>query len=149
MQWIEGEVSDDGHIPSAMADAQPGLILVELHVQDPVELVFDGPMGSHSLGELRRIEHRRGDIQASLGRCLAALLDRRFDHANGGEAGEAGLSRIAAVAGHPVHGVGHDMVAGLDAAMALVVESEALDLVRGGRRRSSSASLHAGSAGFP
>ena len=74
MQWIEGEVSDDGHVPSAMADAQPGLILVELHVQDPVGLVFDGPMGSHSLGELRRIEHRRGDIQASLGRCLAALL---------------------------------------------------------------------------
>ncbi len=35
---------DDGHVPSAMADAQPGLILVELYVQYPVDPVFDAPM---------------------------------------------------------------------------------------------------------
>ena len=50
---IDCEVSDDGHISSAVASPQTGLILTEGDVEDPVQTVLDGPVTANGLGCLR------------------------------------------------------------------------------------------------
>jgi hypothetical protein len=50
---IEGEMADHGHVLGTMACAQARMIVVESHVEGPVQVVFDGPMASHSLGKFR------------------------------------------------------------------------------------------------
>jgi hypothetical protein len=40
---IKGEAADDRHVLGSVSGAQAGLILIESHVEGPVQLVFDGP----------------------------------------------------------------------------------------------------------
>src|SRR5487761_1396518 len=47
---IDCEVSDDGHVSSAVASPQTGLILIEGDVEDPVQTVLDGPVTANGLG---------------------------------------------------------------------------------------------------
>jgi hypothetical protein len=40
---VEREVADDGHVLGPMADPQARLVLMECHVEGPVEVVLDTP----------------------------------------------------------------------------------------------------------
>src|SRR6266436_2199479 len=48
---VEGEMADNGHVPGAMAGAQARLVLIEGHIEGPVQVVFDGPVASHRCRE--------------------------------------------------------------------------------------------------
>ena len=48
---IEGEMADNGHVPGAVAGAEARLVLIEGHIEGPVQVIFDGPMASHGNGE--------------------------------------------------------------------------------------------------
>ena len=60
------------------------------------------------------------------------MLDGRFDHADGGQPGEARLARIAPASRPPVDGTRHHMTARLKAAMAVVDQRQRLDVIRRG-----------------
>ncbi len=57
-------MSDDGHVVGAMAGPQAGQVLLELDIEHPVELVFDGPVAAHGAGETGRVEGRGRDVEA-------------------------------------------------------------------------------------
>jgi hypothetical protein len=46
-QQVQGDPSQRGQMLSGMSDTHPTLIFVQLHVQDPVQLVFNAPMPAH------------------------------------------------------------------------------------------------------
>jgi hypothetical protein len=47
---VEGEMAYNGHVPGAVAGAETRLVLIEGHVEGPVQVVFDGPVASHFNG---------------------------------------------------------------------------------------------------
>jgi hypothetical protein len=100
---------------------------VEEDVHNPVEAVFDAPVGAHRVGELGGGELGRGEVVAlGFGR-LAVAIDLAFDHGDHGEAGKARLAGEAAAAGEPVDAVADAVAADLDAAVAAVGGFVALD----------------------
>jgi hypothetical protein len=42
-QQVEGEMADDGHVLGAVAGAQARLVLIEGHVEGPMQVIFDTP----------------------------------------------------------------------------------------------------------
>src|SRR4029077_4659066 len=71
---VEGEVAGDRHVSGTVSGAQAGLILVEGHVEGPVQVVLDGPVASHGLGEGLGGEVARADVAAPLGLDLVGAL---------------------------------------------------------------------------
>jgi hypothetical protein len=60
-QNVEGEPAEDGEVLGAGVGAVAGAVLVEGDVEDPIEAVFDGPVGADGLSErsvVRRAEER-------------------------------------------------------------------------------------------
>ena len=129
---IEGEVADDSHVLSAMALADARQIVLEADVEHPVERVFNAPMapdrfakgfGRHRLG---------GDVKALFGPDAVLGLDPAFDHGDGFKLGKAALAGKAARTLHPIDGLADRAAALLDAAMAFIEISVA---VNGGFKR--------------
>ena len=50
-QHIQSHAADEGQVFGGMGLPGPAGILAELHVQDPVLLVFDAPVAAHDGGE--------------------------------------------------------------------------------------------------
>jgi len=118
---VEREVADDGHVLGAMTLAQPGLVVAEGDVEDPVQAVLDGSVPAHCLAGPFGIEVCRGDVGAGFRVQGAAPLDAGLDADDAGDAGQAQFAWEAALAGQPVHLAHEACGALLDAAMAFVV----------------------------
>ena len=95
---IDGEMPDNGHVFRAVAFAQAGLV-VDGHVQHPMELVLDAPMAAHRLGRLFGGEGGRGDVIARLEAAALGKLGARF-HADDRRARAAGATRRESGARH-------------------------------------------------
>ena len=50
-QEVHSHVFDDRHVFGSDAGAQPGKIVVEDDVENPMEAIFDAPVGAHGAGE--------------------------------------------------------------------------------------------------
>ena len=50
-EQVEGDVLDDGEVLRAEAVSQPAEIIVEDDVEDPMEAVFDAPVGAGGAGQ--------------------------------------------------------------------------------------------------
>ncbi len=100
-----------------MVAAVAGTILIEGRVEHPVLGIFDPPMAAHGAGEACSAKWHGGDIVAADGAGFAIAHDLGFDHAQGGEAWQAGLVRVAPIGKQPVHVMADQVPAGLDAAM--------------------------------
>ena len=49
-------MSDDGHVFGTVAGSAAGLIVVECYIENPVELVFDGPVTTYGTGSFIGVE---------------------------------------------------------------------------------------------
>jgi len=63
LEDVEGHVADDGHILSSMAGAQAGLILAKDDIQDPMQVVFDGPVLGDGVKDEGRISGQAADVE--------------------------------------------------------------------------------------
>src|SRR3954471_6244894 len=60
---VVGKPSDDGKVLRSVVLAGAGVVLVEDHVEGPMELVFDAPVGPHDLGKPAwRDDPRQGHV---------------------------------------------------------------------------------------
>src|SRR4051812_11243627 len=62
MQRVHRHVPDHGHVRGAVAGPEPGEIIAEDDIQDPVQPVLDAPVGPYRAGEARRVERGGGEI---------------------------------------------------------------------------------------
>src|SRR3982750_2373205 len=95
MQQVHRHVPDHGHVRGAVAGPEPGEIIAEDDIQDPVQPVLDAPVGPYRAGEARRVEGGGGEIVAPFPLDLAAALGGALDHADHGEAGKGDLAGAA------------------------------------------------------
>jgi hypothetical protein len=102
----------------ALSDA--GEVFFEGDIEDPVEGVFDLPMGAHGRGGLFGAERPGRDVVTVFPGAEVFVLDAGLDPDQGGDFGEAVLAGEAPASGHPVDGLGDVAAALLDAAVALV-----------------------------
>src|SRR5215213_238907 len=117
---VYGHVSEDGHVLGAIAGAQAGEVVVEDHVHDPMQAVFNAPMGANRTGKGRGLEKSRREIVSAREGRLAAPLHLGLDHGDGGKAGKARLARDAAIGREPGLVMVDDVAPDLDAAVVTV-----------------------------
>jgi len=98
---IEGEVSHDGHVVSAVPYPEAREILFEGDVEDPMDTVLDAPMARHRVGESLGRKRARGDVVTPLEADLLSLLDLGFDHADDGQLRKAPCAGKGAIRIHP------------------------------------------------
>ena len=98
---VHGHVLHGGHVLGAVAGAQPGEVVVEDHVQDPVQPVIDAPVSAQRASEGGDVEPGGGQVVAAGGAGRAVALDLGLDRRDRGEAGEARIARMPAVASEP------------------------------------------------
>src|SRR5215469_1677955 len=94
-----------------------------------MQLVFNGPVASHCVGEGGRRESARGDVGSSFGLDLVVALGPALDHGDGGKLGETEFSQIGALRGCPVDLVGDGVVSDFEPAMTLLDSLRTLELV--------------------
>src|SRR5215216_1002115 len=75
LEDVEGELSDDGEVVGAMILAGAAGVLVEQHIENPVEVVLDAPVGARDVEQLFGRERTRGQEvpQLGLGRLASKL----------------------------------------------------------------------------
>ena len=110
-------MSDDGHVLRSVSGAQPGEVVVEDNVEDPVEPVFDAPMGAHGQGENLGIKLGGAEIVTPLASEGSVSFDPAFDHGDHSQMGKAGLVRVTARGEEPVDIIADKMAALFDAAV--------------------------------
>lgn len=82
LQQVEHDALEPGKVVGRMVLAHGGGVLAEVHVQHPMDAIFDAPVRAHRGREGFRGEHARADVVATLGRrILVADLAQRLDHA--------------------------------------------------------------------
>ncbi len=86
---VEGEASHQGEVLGSVVLSVSLSVLVHGHVEDPVEAVFDGPMGAHDMLEAVGRERGAHDAVAGFGFGLPWGFARCLDLAEGGQAGPA------------------------------------------------------------
>src|SRR3984893_1251843 len=103
---IEREVAYHRHVLGAMAGAKAGLVLIEGHIKGPMQVVLDGPVASHGIGESCGRERARRDVGSALTLNLVSSLNPALDHADRSEFREAGCPRVGALGSDPIDTVG-------------------------------------------
>ena len=63
-QHVQGHAADEGEVLSGVVVPGTAGILAKLHIQDPVLLIFDGPVAPHDGGEARGIGKGAEEIAA-------------------------------------------------------------------------------------
>src|SRR3546814_16075766 len=79
---VEGQVPEDGEVFRSVVGAVAGGVLVEGHVEHPMEAVLDGPVGADGAGEAFRGEAGGGKIVAGGG---ATAVAHGLDAGEGGD----------------------------------------------------------------
>ena len=87
-QEIEGEAAQAGEVFRGVVLAGARAVLVHDHVEHPVELVFDLPVGAHDLGDAGGGKRLGEQVVARGGGALAVDLARGGDLGDRGETGE-------------------------------------------------------------
>ena len=123
---------DSGHVLRPGAGSQAAEILVEHHVEDPVQTVLDMPMASHGVGEQFGVKRHGGQVVASFEAGAAVALDLGLDHGDGAQPGEPRLTREPPCGGEPIDLVADHVAADLDAAMVAVGGLEVAVVFGGG-----------------
>src|SRR3546814_10253602 len=77
---VEGQVPEDGEVFRSVVGAVAGGVLVEGHVEHPMEAVLDGPVGADGAGEAFRGEAGGGKIVAGGGATAVAHGLRSEEH---------------------------------------------------------------------
>jgi hypothetical protein len=113
-------MTDYGHVGGSVVGSQAHEVVVEDDVENPVEAVFDAPVGADGAGESSGGQRRRRQVIASGRADFAVFFDVGLDHADHGEAGETGFAGKAAVGGEPGHVMADGMPADLDPAMVAI-----------------------------
>ncbi len=108
---------DNGHLGGSVAGTQAREIITEHHIENPVQSVLDPPVTADYPREGFDVEPGRTEIEAPFPFDASIALGLALDHADGGEAGKAELSRMAAVGEQPVHVMANRVLAGFDAAV--------------------------------
>ncbi len=114
----------------AVALTQTTLVVVEVDVEDPMEAVFDTPMGADRLGRPRCGEEGGGDVIARFGARAVGEFSAGLDTDDRGGSREAMLAWKAPVAAQPIDVMKHADGTLLDAAVTLVVINAKLATAR-------------------
>src|SRR3954471_18863954 len=85
-QEIKGHMAQDGEVMRAVIAAVSGIVLIHNHVQDPMQVVFDCPMGPCRVPESFRRQWRAQQVIGRLGGDLGCRFTGAGDLADGGEA---------------------------------------------------------------
>ena len=109
-----------GHVCGSVFGSQPHEIVMEDDIHDPVQAVFDVPMGAHGGGKAFCGELCGREEVTPFDRCFSVALDFGLDHGDHGEVLEAPLAGEAPVAFQPVDPVTDGVSSGFDAAMSPV-----------------------------
>ena len=117
---VQGHVFDDGHVLRSVVAAEPGQIVVEDDIEDPMQAVFDAPVGAHRRRESLGVETSGGEVVAPFVGKRAVALTVAFDHGDHGQVREARLVGIAAIREQPVDFMADDMAALLDPAVLAI-----------------------------
>src|SRR4051794_24113570 len=125
-------VSEDGHVLGAMGGGQAGEGVVGDYGPDPMQAVFNAPMGANRTSEGQSIQKSRRKIVAAREGGPAVPLHVGLDHGDGGKARKARLAREAAIGQEPGHVMADDVAPDLDAAMVAVGGGVPVEFVRGG-----------------
>ena len=108
---VESGLTDDSHVLGSVVSSEPGQVVVEDDVQDPVQPVFDVPVVSCGLGNQRGGCGQRSNIEVAGASRLGTDFAFALDHGNGDEAGPT------VALSEPVDVVCDPVPAGLDAAV--------------------------------
>ena len=82
-EQVVGHVLDGSEIGRGVLGTNAALVIVEDHVQNPMQAVLNGPVTAHDRPEEVRRHHRRGDIKPRLRLGFSADLMAAFDHDDG------------------------------------------------------------------
>lgn len=74
LDQVEHDAPQDGEVVRTVTDVQPGIILVEDDIQQPVALVLDLPVRTDAAVEFFGLQRGRADVVAPLGAGLALVL---------------------------------------------------------------------------
>ena len=116
----------------AVALSQARQVLLEGHVERPVQRVLDAPVAADGLGEPGGGETAGGNVVARVEPGAILQFGPRFDPDDGARVDEADFAGKAPVAVEPVDLAQHRDGAGFDAAVAFVVIDIDIDLAFAG-----------------
>src|SRR3954469_8633230 len=85
-QEIKGHMAQDGEVMWTVIAAISGIVLIHNHVQDPMQVVFDRPMGPRCVPESFRRQRRAQQVIGRLGGDLGCRFTGAGDLADSGEA---------------------------------------------------------------
>ena len=142
-------MADHGHVFCAVAGSKARLIVLEGHVENPVEAVLDGPVAAHSLGGSGGGKRGRRDVIARLEPAAISQFGGRGDADHGADIRQPELPGKAAFAGEPIDLSGHGDGALLNPAMALVESDECVEAFWIGARKEALDLGAQGPAGWP
>ena len=119
-QLVDRELAHERHVLRAVALAHARQVLLEGHVERPVQGVLDAPVAADGLSERGRGTGAGCDVVAGVEPGAVLQLGPRFDPDDGARIDEADFAGKAPVAVEPVDLPQHRDGAGFDAAVALV-----------------------------
>lgn len=105
---------DSGEIGGSVAGPDPSFVMVESHVHDPMQAVFDAPMVADGGGEPLRRQGRGRNVEAPLLFGLGGGFAHAFDH------GQRGQPCPVMTLAEPIDVVHDGYGAGFDAAMVAI-----------------------------
>ena len=76
-------VFDVSEIGWSVIGSDPGFVIAENHVHDPVETVLNGPMASYDRSQQVRQRDQRGDVKPRVLLDHTSRFARAFDHRDG------------------------------------------------------------------
>ena len=101
-QPVEGELAHERHVLRAVALAHARQVLLESHVERPVQRVLDAPVAADGVCERGRGARARCDVIANVEPAAIVQFGARFDPDDGARVGEADFAGKAPVAVEPV-----------------------------------------------
>ena len=117
LEGVESEFADDGEVFGAVVLAVAGAVFVEDGIEDPVDAIFDAPVGADGGGKPLGSQVRRSEIEAVRAGDPAVTLDLGFDHGDTGKPRHHRLAGVAAIGDQPGDVAADRMTAHLNAAV--------------------------------
>ena len=77
---VENETADDGETGTGVFHASAHLVVVQRHIETPMDAILYRPMSAHDIGQRAGIGGNAADIEATLVAGLAVDGALRFDH---------------------------------------------------------------------
>ncbi len=81
-EQIESNMAKDRQIFGSLIFADPTVIFMQSHIQDPVQIIFDGPVFAHNVEKAFAHSRQTGDVEAHRLGFLAVDDPCANDHGN-------------------------------------------------------------------